>query len=132
MGFKEIALFFAIFAINSFSQLLEPVCCKTQQKKSLVCRIGVLNGIKLILDDQRNHLDSFQSVWKSFRSFRGPLFCQPVTGQELFVVVSYSKLALGDLVIYTSKDMVRLPGILTQNEIFGFESISCLMIKNFQ
>ena len=29
-----------------------------------------------------------------FRSFRGPLFPKPVTGQELFFAVSYSKLAL--------------------------------------
>ena len=29
-----------------------------------------------------------------FRTFRGPLFPKPVTGQELFLAVSYSKLAL--------------------------------------
>ena len=31
---------------------------------------------------------------ESFRSFRGPLFLKPVTGQELFFAVSYSKPAL--------------------------------------
>ena len=31
---------------------------------------------------------------ESFRSFRGPLFRKPVTGQELFFSVSYSKPAL--------------------------------------
>ena len=31
---------------------------------------------------------------ESFRSFRGSLFCKPVTGQELFFAVSYSKSAL--------------------------------------
>ena len=31
---------------------------------------------------------------ESFSSFRGALFCKPVTGQELFFAVSYSKLAL--------------------------------------
>ena len=29
-----------------------------------------------------------------FRTFRGPLFPKPVTGQELFFAVSYSKLVL--------------------------------------
>ena len=29
-----------------------------------------------------------------FRNFRGPLFHKPVTGQELYFAVSYSKLAL--------------------------------------
>ena len=44
---------------------VEPVCFKKQQKKVpnqlLVC--GILNGIKLILDDHVNHLDSYKSVW---------------------------------------------------------------------
>jgi hypothetical protein len=31
---------------------------------------------------------------ESFRSFRGPLLSKPVTGQELFFAVSYSKPAL--------------------------------------
>jgi hypothetical protein len=34
---------------------------------------------------------------ESFRSFRGPLILKPVTGQELFFVVSYSKPALTSL-----------------------------------
>ena len=29
-----------------------------------------------------------------FRTFKGPLFSKPVTGQKLFLAVSYSKLAL--------------------------------------
>ena len=32
-----------------------------------------------------------------FKTFRGPLFPNPVTGQELFFAVSYSKPALGDI-----------------------------------
>ena len=47
-------------------RILEPVCCKKQQKKFLTSYwlvdrgpLKVLNGIKLILDDQGNHLDSF-------------------------------------------------------------------------
>ena len=43
-----------------------------------------LNSIKLILDDQGNHLDSNTISLESFRSFRGPLFCKPVTDQKLF------------------------------------------------
>ena len=56
--------------------------------------LKILNGIKLILDDQGNHLDSYTISLESFRSFRGPLFRKPVTGQELFFAVSYSKPAL--------------------------------------
>ena len=54
----------------------------------------ILNGIKLILDDQGNHLDSSAISLESFRSFRGPLFRKPVTSQELFFAFSYSKPAL--------------------------------------
>ena len=65
-----------------------------QQKKVpdqlLVCGIvwgplKIVNGIKLILDDQGNHLDSYTIRLESFRSFIGPLFCKPVTGQELYL-----------------------------------------------
>ena len=45
--------------------------------------LKILNGIKLILDDQGNHLDSYTISFESFRYFRGPLFHKPVTGQEL-------------------------------------------------
>ena len=45
---------------------LEPVCCKKQQKSSWPVTglwnrgpLKILNGIKLILDDQGNHLDSY-------------------------------------------------------------------------
>ena len=54
----------------------------------------ILDGTKLILDDHRNNLDSIRSSLESSRSFRGPLPHKPVTGQELFFVVSYSKPAL--------------------------------------
>ena len=53
--------------------------------------LKVLNGTKLILDDHGNNLDSFRIRLKSFRSFRGPLLLQPVTVQELFFALSYSK-----------------------------------------
>ena len=70
---------------------LEPVCCKKQQKKFLTGGIRgplkILNGIKLILDDQENHLDSYTISLESFWSFRGPLFRKPV---------SYSKPTLND------------------------------------
>ena len=56
--------------------------------------LKVLNGTKLILDDHGNNLDSFRISLESFRSFRDPLLLKPVTGQELFFVVSYSKPAL--------------------------------------
>ena len=53
-----------------------------------------MNGIKFILDDQGNHLDSYTISLESFRSFRGPLFRKPITGQEFLFAVSYSKPAL--------------------------------------
>ena len=56
--------------------------------------LKVLNGTKLILDDHGNNLDSFRISLESFRSFRGPLLYKPVTGQELFFAVTYSKPAL--------------------------------------
>ena len=55
-------------SINDKSGLaLEPVCCKNQQKKSFCPVTGlwnrgplkILNNIKLILDDQGNHKDSY-------------------------------------------------------------------------
>jgi len=41
--------------------------------------------------------DSYTISLESFRSFRGPLFRKPVTGQELFFAVSYSKPVLEQL-----------------------------------
>ena len=65
--------------------------------------LKILNGIKLILDDQENPLDSYRISLASFRSFRGPLIRKPVTGHELFLAVSYSKPAL---ITSISKDAV--------------------------
>ena len=50
-----------------------------------------------------------QSILDTLRSFRGPLFCKPVTGQELFFAVSYSKPAL----VATSRGGVKIwPGTI--------------------
>ena len=52
---------------------------------TVLCSRGplkLLNGTKLILDNQANKFESF-------RSFRGPLFHKPVTGQILFIVTWY-------------------------------------------
>ena len=72
---------------------LEPLCCTVCQKIYLTVTglwnrgpLKILNGIKLILDDQGNHLDSYTISLESFRSFRGPLFRKPVTGHELFLL----------------------------------------------
>ena len=61
--------------------------------------LKVLNGTKLILDDHGNNLDSFRISLESFRSFRGPLLPKPVTDQELFFAVPYSKPALVSMLI---------------------------------
>ena len=55
-------------------KILEPVCCKQQQKK---------------IHDQ----------------LPGPLFHKPVTGQELFSAVSYTKLALEIGFKFTNTDL---------------------------
>ena len=57
--------------------------------------LKALNGTELILDDHGNNLDSFRISLKAFMSFH-----KPVTGQELFFAVSYSKLAL----VYDSRN----------------------------
>ena len=72
---------------------LEPVCRKIAVTQQLFCcPLKVLNCTKLVLDDLGNN--SFNISLESFRSFRGPLLHKPVTGQELFFDVSYSKPAL--------------------------------------
>ena len=56
--------------------------------------LKVLNGTKLIINDQGIKLDSLTISLESFRCFRGPLLLKLVTGQELFFSISYNKLAL--------------------------------------
>ena len=67
--------------------ILEPVCCKKQQKKCSPVTdlrnrrpLKDLNDFKLIPSpsDSSDHPGSISSI------FRGPLFHKPVTGQELF------------------------------------------------
>ena len=90
------------FSGYASSIYLEPVCCKKRKKNSSWPVTGlenkdplkVLNGTKLILDDQGKNLNSFRISLESFRFFIGPLLLKPVTGQELFFAVSYSKPAL--------------------------------------
>ena len=85
-----------------FHNLLEPVCCKKWPKivpdQLIVWRVGDLWRTWLIQNCIQKSLKLFP--WSSrislvpFRTFRGPLFPKPVTGQELFLAVSYSKPAL--------------------------------------
>ena len=46
--------------------------------------LKILNGIKLTLNDQGNHLDSYTISLESFSSFRGHPFQKPVTDQDFF------------------------------------------------
>ena len=62
-----------------------------------------LNGTKLIFDDHGNKVDSFRISLESFRSFKGPLLHKPVTGQELFFAVSYSKPALVNIIFLPTR-----------------------------
>ncbi len=53
-----------------------------------------LKDSKLIIDESKLFPWSSRISSVPFRTFRGSLFPKPVTDQELFLVVSYSKLAL--------------------------------------
>ena len=53
-----------------------------------------LKDSKLILNESKLFPWSSRVSLVPFRTFTGPLFPKPVTGQELFFAVSYSKLAL--------------------------------------
>ena len=63
---------------------------------NIVCFSESLNFTKLNLDDHGNILDSFKISLEFIRSFRGSLLPKPVTGQELFFAISYSKPALAN------------------------------------
>ena len=49
--------------------------------------LKVLNGTKLILDDDGNNLDSFRISLESFRSFRGALLLKPVTVVRIYFLL---------------------------------------------
>ena len=73
--------------------VLEPVCCKKQQKKSWpVTGLWIrgplkdLNDYKLIVYESKWFPWSFRINFIPFRIFTGPLFHKPVTGQELFLL----------------------------------------------
>ena len=54
-----------------------------------------LKDYKLILNESKFFPRSSRINLVPFRTLRGPLCSKPVTGQELFFAVSYSKPALG-------------------------------------
>ena len=93
---------------------LEPVCCKKRQKivpgQLLVLGIRALwrfwtvpNWSYRIMGITWTHLESDSRISLiPFRTFRGPLLHKPVTGQELFFNVSYSKLTLRHSFNYSS------------------------------
>ena len=74
------------------SALLEQVCCKELRKKSLNQETGLgnmgpleaLNDVKLILNDSECHSCSFRTNLISFKTFRCPLFPEPVSWLGLF------------------------------------------------
>ena len=82
---------------------LEPVCCKKPQKIVPVTDLWSRGPLKNLKDSKLNVNESKLFPWSSrislvpFRTFRGPLFPKPITGQELFFAVSYSKPALASL-----------------------------------
>ena len=93
----------------------------------------------MILDDHGNNLDSFRTSLESSMSCRGPLLLRPVTGQELFLAVSYSKPALvfsqfcpnNQLFIVDGNSNFFLPVKILENTPSKVERLSKLA-KNFQ
>ena len=97
-----------------------------------------LKDSKLILDESK----LFPRIsLVPFRSFRGPLFPKPVTGQELFWAVSYSKQALDSgLMLAASwpllkvgqksknKNLKKLILCRVEEFLFDFELTSMMMI----
>ena len=81
--FHVLIVVFVLF--EGDSDELEPVCCEKQQKKFLTSFWFVEQGNS---EDSKwyKHQDSYTIRLESFRSFRGPLYRKPVTGQELFLL----------------------------------------------
>ena len=73
--------------------------------------LKVLNGIKLILDNHENNLDSLRISLEFFRSFRGSLLHKPVTGHELFFAASYSKLSIDKKIMSIKQETLRETGL---------------------
>ena len=69
------------------------ICVVNQLKNDSNCQglyclrnsrpLNVLNDLKLILNDQRDHSESFGISVESYRNFRGFLFLKPKTAIEL-------------------------------------------------
>ena len=82
------------FDLSSHS--IELVCCQKQQKKFLTsywfAELKDLNDSKLFVCE--SSIVSSRINFIPFISFRGTIFYKPVTGQEPFFAVSYSKPAL--------------------------------------
>ena len=58
------------------------------------------------------NLDSFRISLESFGSFRGTLLPKPITGQELFFAVSYSKPALEPLIMAPLTQWISCKNVL--------------------
>jgi hypothetical protein len=105
----------SIGCLSSFQgrdKKLEPVCCKKQQKKSTWAvtglwnrgRLKILNGIKLILDDQGNHLDTFEIIQVLQRS---PIL-QTSNWSGTFFAVPFNKPALDRCLAYNEHTRRKL------------------------
>ena len=89
--------------------ILKPVCCKRRQKlvpdqctSYWLHELGTLKDLKdskLIINESKLFPWSSRMSLVPFRTFREPLVLNPVTGQELFLPVSYSKPALVEIVL---------------------------------
>ena len=85
--------------------VLEPVCCKKQPKIVPDQLLKDLKDFKLILNESKLSPLSSRISFVRFRTFRGSLFPKTVTGQELFLAVSYSK---PDLVGFSELNTLRM------------------------
>ena len=76
------------------NSLYDQVPSDTSIKSKSICDEPFFSTIQKYLDMTKLFRSWSKSIFTIFRIFRGPLFHKPVTGQELFFAVSYSKPAL--------------------------------------
>ena len=101
-GYPQSSQCNATFQGCSAETSLESVCCKKKQKKSSwpvtslwnMGPLKILNGIKWILDDQGNQLDSYWNQFGIIQDLQRSPIPQTSNWSGTFFAVSYSKLAL--------------------------------------
>ena len=90
-----------------------------------------LKDSKQILNESKLFPWSSRISLVPFRTFRGPLFPKPVTGQELFFAVSYSKLGLGQKSLMRLSILWLLKYITDKSVIFYTKFLNSIIFWKF-